>query len=80
MTIFVSNIDYKITEQQLKTAFEDFGVVNSCKIVFDKETRKPKGFGFIEMDDYDAAKAVKGMDGIQIGTRAIKVKVSEPKA
>ncbi len=79
MTIFVSNISFKVSESELKKAFEDFGVVDSCKIVLDKATNKSKGFGFIEMEEPEALKAIKGLNGVSLGGRELAVKVSEPK-
>ena len=78
-TIFVSNISFKVSEQELKKAFEDFGVVNSCKLVYDKDTKKSKGYGFVEMEETESLKAIKGLDGVSLGGRELKVKVSEPK-
>lgn len=79
MTIFVSNISFKVSESELKRAFEDFGVVNSCKLVYDKDTEKSKGYGFVEMEETESLKAIKGLDGVSLGGRELKVKVSEPK-
>lgn len=79
MTIFVSNISFKVSESELKRAFEDFGVVNSCKLVYDKDTKKSKGYGFVEMEETESLKAIKGLNGVSLGGRELKVKVSEPK-
>lgn len=53
--IFVGNLSWKTTEDQLKAHFETFGKVVSAKIVTDRDTKKSKGFGFVEMEDADAA-------------------------
>lgn len=79
MTIFVSNIPFKVSESELKKEFEDFGVVNLCKIVYDKDTKKSKGYGFVEMEEPEALKAIKGLNGVSLGGRELAVKVSEPK-
>ena len=78
-TLFISNISFKVSESELKKAFEDFGVVNSCKIVIDKDTKKSKGYGFVDMAEPEALKAIKGLNGVSIGGRELAVKVSEPK-
>lgn len=77
MTIFVSNISFKISELILKKEFEDFGVVNSCKIVIDKDTKRSKGYGFVDMEESEALKAIKGLNGVLLGGRELAVKVSE---
>lgn len=79
LTIFISNISFKVSESELKKAFEDFGVVNSCKVVYDKDTKKSKGYGFVEMEESEAMKAIKGLNGVSFGGRELSVKVSEPK-
>lgn len=55
--IFVGNLPWKATEDELKKLFEAFGVVLSVKIVLDQYTGKSKGFGFVEMEESDAAEA-----------------------
>jgi len=55
--IFVGNLPWKATEEELKKLFEAFGAVTSVKIVLDQYTGKSKGFGFVEMQDGDAAEA-----------------------
>jgi len=77
LTIFTSNISFKVSESELKKAFEDFGVVNSCKIVYDKDTKKSKGYGFVEMEEPEALKAIKGLNGVLLGGRELAVKVSD---
>lgn len=55
MNIYIGNINYKIEETELQTLFEEFGKVNSVKILKDKRTGRSKGYGFIEMEDRDNA-------------------------
>ena len=57
MNIFVSNISFKATEAQVQELFQEYGIVNSVKIITDKETRKSRGFGFVEMPNTDEANA-----------------------
>lgn len=73
MKIFVCNLNFKITDPELKNVFEDFGVVEKCGIVKDKETGKSKGFAFIEMSD-GARQAINGLNGKEVFGRKIVVK------
>jgi len=64
MNIFVSNISFKVRENSLRELFEPFGEVSSVRIIKDKETRRSKGFGFVEMpNDDDANKAIEALNG-----------------
>lgn len=71
--LYVSNIDYKVTELELKEFFEDYGTVTYCRIVTDKDTGRPRGFGFIQMSTPAEAEAALDVDGMQIGQRNVKV-------
>ena len=80
MNIFVSNLNFKMTEAQLTTLFEDFGKVTSTKIIKDRETNRSKGFGFVEMsDDEDAKEAIKELNGSEVDGRSIVVNEARPK-
>ena len=57
MNIFISNISFKVREQALQELFEQFGQVTSVRIIKDKETRRSKGYGFVEMANDDEANA-----------------------
>ena len=81
MNIFVSNLNFKMTEAQLTALFEDFGKVTSTKIIKDRETNRSKGFGFVEMsDDEDAKEAIKELNGSEVDGRSIVVNEARPKA
>ena len=78
--IYVGNLSYSTTEGEIRSAFEKFGVVSSAKVVMDRETGRPKGFGFVEMADAAAAdKAISSLDGSEFGGRNIKVNLAKPK-
>lgn len=79
MNLFVSNIAFGTSEKELKESFEDFGVVESIKFINDKETGKFRGFGFIVMDDSDAKRAIKGLDGIDFKGRPLRVNKAQEK-
>lgn len=57
MNIYVGNLNYKVEESELAGLFSEFGEVSSCKIIIDKFNGRSKGFGFIEMENDDEAKA-----------------------
>ncbi len=76
--IFVARLDYGVTQEELKSAFEQFGQVNKASLAMDKETGKSKGFAFIEMENDDEAQAaIKSLDGFTMHGREIAVKQAE---
>ncbi|MBS2098323.1 RNA-binding protein [Carboxylicivirga linearis] len=78
MNIFISNLTYAITDGDLQDLFEEYGQVSSAKIILDRETRKSRGFGFVEMPDADAArKAIEELDRAEYDGRVINVKEAE---
>jgi cold-inducible RNA-binding protein len=80
MNIYVGNLVYETTEDDLRTAFENYGEVESAKIIIDRDTGRSKGFGFVEMPDNDnALAAIEGLDGKDMGGRTVKVNESRPK-
>jgi RNA recognition motif-containing protein len=80
MNIYVSNINFRASEQDLQTAFEKYGEVSSVKIIKDKETRRSKGFGFVEMPDDNAAKsAIEGLNGYLLLDRNLRVNEAKPR-
>ena len=78
-TLYVGNLPWTISEQELTTAFEAHGQVVSSRIVTEKETGRSRGFGFVEVEDGDAGKMVKAMNGFTLGGRAIIVNEARPK-
>lgn len=79
MNIFVAKLSGQTTGDDLRDLFEDFGNVTSAKVVMDKETGNSKRFGFVEMDDDQAAEqAIRALDGKEFDGAQIVVKVSEP--
>ena len=80
MNIYVGNLSYKVSDQELEEVFEEFGEVISAKIIKDRETGRSKGFGFVEMaDDEDAQAAIEELDGAEINGRSVKVNKARPK-
>lgn len=76
--IFVGNLSWKTSEEQLKAHFEVFGQVVSAKIVTDKTTGRSKGFGFVEMaDESSAKKAIDELNGKNLGDRALRLSFAQ---
>jgi RNA recognition motif-containing protein len=72
-TIYVGNLPFRATEQDIRTLFGDYGVVQSVKMVMDRETGKPRGFCFVQMEDKDALKAIEALDGQIFQGRPLRV-------
>src|SRR5512139_1403902 len=80
MNIYVGNLSFDTTEQDLRQAFEAFGQVTSTNIISDKITGQSKGFGFIEMSAKEQAQAaIAGMNGKEIKGRAVNVNEARPR-
>lgn len=80
MNIYVGNLAYSVTEDELRTAFSQFGEVSTVNVVTDRETGRSKGFGFVEMDDNSAAdEALKALNGTSMGGRNLKVNEARPR-
>jgi RNA recognition motif-containing protein len=77
--IFVGNLSWEATEEELNSLFSDAGQVTSVKIITDKFTRQPKGFAFVEMaNDADAVKAITALNGTILRDRALTVNEARP--
>jgi len=78
--LFVGNLSFQTTESALTALFQEFGQVTRVNVVMDRETGRARGFAFVEMpNDEEAAKAVAGLNGKEVGGRAIKVNEARPK-
>jgi len=74
MNIYVGNLSYEVTEEDLRQAFEGFGQVESVKIIKERFSGESKGFGFVEMPDKaEAWSAINGLSGTSLKGRAIRV-------
>jgi len=81
MNIYVGNLSYKVRENDLREVLEDYGTVDSVKIIKDRDTGKSKGFAFIEMTgDADAQRAIEELNGAEYEGRTMVVKEARPKA
>jgi RNA recognition motif-containing protein len=80
MNIYVANIPWKTTEEQLKQLFSEYGDVSSAKIIMDKVTQRSRGFGFVEMPDDDAARqAINSLNGFSFQGKNLVVNEARPK-
>lgn len=80
MNLYVGNLPYRITEDQLRQAFEEFGRVSSCTIIKDKVTGQSKGFGFLEMpESSEAEAAINQLNGRDLMGRKINVNEARPR-
>ncbi|MBU1249279.1 MAG: RNA-binding protein [Proteobacteria bacterium] len=71
--LYVGNLSWSSTEDEVRAAFEAYGEVTSINLIEDRETGRPRGFGFVEMDDAGAMEAIKNLDGKDLGGRTLKV-------
>jgi RNA recognition motif-containing protein len=77
--IYVGNLSWSTTEEEVRALFEAYGQVTSVKLVEDRETGRPRGFGFVEMDSAGALEAIKNLDGKEFGGRNLKVNEAKPR-
>lgn len=80
MNLYVSNLAYTVTDDDLRNAFAAFGNVSSARVITDRDTGRSRGFGFVEMpDDNEANAAIRGLSDQDIGGRSIRVVEARPK-
>jgi RNA recognition motif-containing protein len=77
--IYVGNLPFSVTEDSVRTLFAQHGAVESVALINDRETGRPRGFGFVEMSRTDAARAIQGLNGQDMGGRALKVNEAQDK-
>jgi RNA recognition motif-containing protein len=80
MNIYVGNLSFDTTESQLESAFADYGAVTSARLATDRDTGRPRGFGFVEMANAtEAQAAIAGLNGAQLQGRALTVNEARPR-
>lgn len=80
MNIYVGNLSYNTSEGALSDLFAEHGAVVSARIIKDRETNRPKGFAFVEMeDDSEAKAAIDALHGIEVDGRSINVNEAKPR-
>jgi len=80
VNIFVGNLAYSATDHDLRQLFEQYGVVDKVNLITDRDTGRPRGFGFVEMPDSQAARAaIQGLQGQELAGRDITVNEAKPR-
>lgn len=80
VNLFIANLDWEITSEDLQSTFSAFGPVTYAHVVYDNATKKSKGFGYIEMEETDhAINAINALNGMDINGRKLDVKIASPK-
>ena len=80
MNIYVGNLSYSLTEEQLRDLFVEFGEVSSVRVMTDRESGRPKGFGFVEMPNSSQANdAIEAINGKEVMGRKMTVNEARPR-
>ncbi len=79
MRIFVGNLSFNTSDNDLRDAFAPYGQVESAQVITDRETQRSRGFGFVEMGDDDARKAISGLNESDLQGRALNVNEAKPR-
>ena len=79
MKIYVGNIPFNMNDTELADLFGEFGEVKSANVISDRETGRPRGFGFVEMGDDEARKAIDELVDREVGGRRLKVSEARPR-
>ena len=77
--IYVGNLPFSATEDELRQLFEEHGTVLSVNVISDRETGRPRGFGFVEMEDDGAGAAISSLNGALMGGRSLRVDEARPR-
>ncbi|MBP7174389.1 MAG: RNA-binding protein [Cloacibacterium sp.] len=79
MNIFISNLSYAITDNDLQELFAAYGDITSAKVIMDRETGRSRGFGFVEMNDEQGQKAIDELNQAEYDGKVINVSVAKPR-
>jgi len=80
MKVYVGNLGYEVTDEQLNAMFQKYGTVDSATVITDRDTGRSKGFGFVEMSDPKQAQAaMNGLNGTELDGRTITVNEARPR-
>lgn len=80
MSIYVGNLNYEVTKEDLTTVFQEYGTVSRVSLPSDRETGRPRGFGFVEMSSEDEeTKAIESLDGAEWMGRELRVNKARPR-
>lgn len=80
MNIFIAGLSYKVNDADLSNLFEEYGTITTAKVIVDRESGRSKGYGFVEMEDEEAAnKAIAELNGAEYDGRTISVSEAKPR-
>ncbi|HKK05208.1 MAG TPA: RNA-binding protein [Gammaproteobacteria bacterium] len=79
-SIYVGNLPFTASEDEVRELFERHGAVHSVKLINDRETGRPRGFGFVEMEAADAEAAIQALNGQDMGGRALRINEAQERA
>jgi RNA recognition motif-containing protein len=79
VTLYVGNLPWSLTEDELAQAFGSVGPVQAARIITDRETGRSRGFGFVDLDDDNAQRAIQAMDGFELKGRRLIVNEAHPR-
>jgi cold-inducible RNA-binding protein len=80
MKLYVGNLSYDTSDTDLQNMFETHGTVRSAQVIMDRDTNRSKGFGFVEMDNADEAKAaIAALNGQEVGGRKLNINEARPR-
>lgn len=78
--IYVGNLPFSASEDEVRELFEQHGEVTSVNLISDRDTGRPRGFGFVEMDDDDADAAIMALNNTDMGGRSLRVNEARPRS
>jgi RNA recognition motif-containing protein len=78
-SIYVGNLPFSASEDEVRSFFAPHGEVKSVRLMMDRETGRPRGFGFVEMSEDDAKKAITALNGKDMGGRSLRINLAEEK-
>ena len=79
-SIYVGNLPWSATEEEIRNLFSAYGSVTSVNLVTDRETGRARGFGFVEMPAEEAMAAIQGLEGTSLGGRSLRINEAQPRA
>jgi RNA recognition motif-containing protein len=79
-SIYVGNLPFSATVDQVRDLFAQYGEVQSVKFINDRDTGRFRGFGFVEMPDDDAKKAIEALNGMDMGGRSLRINEAQERA
>ena len=80
MNIYVGNLSYSVTEEDMRALFIEFGDVSSAKLIMDRDTGRSKGFGFVEVDIHSADKMITKLNDSTFEERTLRVRLAKEKS